>query len=184
MSNWHEQMATLKVRAQEAAERTTIDSVVGLGASVCKIGVQPADKDRRVFDQEFSDVDLVQAILARVPDLLTLATYAWYALQRDGEPSRYATILRAYGEENDMTSFPWWAICEHEMADDGDGPHKTGRVILVRGIWFSREAAANHLERKRYNYGPDAFVYCFSGCDSHQYRELNEMAQAEVGGPA
>lgn len=85
-------------------------------------------------------------------------------------------LVLSHGAENDATMWPWWAICENEMHDGGDGPTKTGRMILVQGFWFNRKDAEQHRKNRLYEYGDQSFVYCFSGYHSNHVRELYELA--------
>lgn len=95
-------------------------------------------------------------------------------------PESIADIILSHGEENDFTEHPYWAICEWEMFDGGDDePSKTGRVILIQGIWFSREAAEKHRKARIYEYGEQSFVYCFSAYHSQDLRQIYELARAE-----
>lgn len=71
-------------------------------------------------------------------------------------------------DHNEATSFPFWAI----VRKAGFGHH-----VLLAGIWFSRETATNHLKARAYNYPPSAFVYCFSGHESGDYRSLLTAAR-------
>lgn len=66
------------------------------------------------------------------------------------------------------TESPWWAIImpRQIMAKD---PQEIAHCIV--GVFFSRESAQNHLDSRRYEYGSNAVVYCFSGYWSHEYKE-------------
>lgn len=89
-------------------------------------------------------------------------------------------IILSHGENNDATDFPYWGICVNEMFDGGDGPSATCRVILVQGIWFSRDAAERHRIARIYEYGDESFVYCFSGYHSTHLRQIYEAARMEL----
>jgi 3-mercaptopyruvate sulfurtransferase SseA len=75
-------------------------------------------------------------------------------------------ILFAYGANNEASAHPWWAV----VKDAG-----LGRMVILDGVFFSRERATELLEARRYEYGPKAYVYCFSGHRSEHYRELRNV---------
>lgn len=59
---------------------------------------------------------------------------------------------------SEATAYPFWYVAEKAGL---------GKLRMVsRGIWFSREAAEEHLRAKSYRYGKKAFVYCDSAHDS------------------
>ena len=74
--------------------------------------------------------------------------------------------------DNECTAYPYWYIARKGSF---------GRNVLLAGIWFSREAAELHLRAKRYNYPKSAFVYCNSGHESNDMKQLYELARKEVG---
>lgn len=78
-----------------------------------------------------------------------------------------AKLILSHGDENDGTSWPYWAICQKGGL---------GNIVLIQGIWFSREGAQAHLNARLYEYGQSAFVYCFSGYHSDHVRRLYELA--------
>jgi hypothetical protein len=80
-----------------------------------------------------------------------------------------AEILLA-STDSEATSHPFWAICR------GKGIH----LMLINGIWFDRISAEDELESRRWYYGDDAFVFCFSGCVSEQYKRVRELAEKIV----
>lgn len=85
--------------------------------------------------------------------------------------TKYAEIIKSYGENNDITAYPYWAI----VNDTKGGPPR-----MVQGIWFNRADAERHLESRRYEYGKKAIVYCFSGHYSTHVRELHDLARDEL----
>jgi hypothetical protein len=91
-----------------------------------------------------------------------------------------AETLLAYGDENDITAYPLWAIVERTTVRSLDGIERGSEVIWRAGPWFSRAAADAHLKAKAHNF-PDCFVYCFSGHASIQYRKIVDAARAELG---
>lgn len=68
----------------------------------------------------------------------------------------------------EATEYPWWAIID---------PRKVRADVFsvanaVTGPFFSRAAATEHLEARRYAFGPKAAVYCFSGYASNDWRDF------------
>lgn len=59
-------------------------------------------------------------------------------------------------EKNEGTDCPFWYI-----AVNGGGVLRRP-VMVSHGIWFSREAAEEHLAAKAHRYPTTAFVYCDS----------------------
>lgn len=74
-------------------------------------------------------------------------------------------ILFAYGEENDATEHPWWAVVKR---------NRYGEHAILAGPFFSRKRAEEHLRARDYEYGK-AIIYCFSGHYSQHFRELREV---------
>lgn len=63
--------------------------------------------------------------------------------------------------DNEATAYPWWAIVQ---------PEKKGTAAIGAGPFFSRKSAQDYLEGHRYRYSKKAYVYCFSGNQSPEYR--------------
>lgn len=107
-------------------------------------------------------------------------TLAWYGdriielerqlaeAKRDGEQVK--AILFAYGEANEATQHPYWLVLRNGVLRACDA--------VLAGPFFSREAAANHMMSRRYEYGDKAYVYCFSGHWSRQYKDLRDAVTA------
>lgn len=74
--------------------------------------------------------------------------------------------------DNEATAYPFWFIAIR------GGVAQQGRMVMLRGIWFSREAAETHLKNKAHRYPKSAFVYCDSGHDSFDLKEVYELAKA------
>lgn len=70
--------------------------------------------------------------------------------------------------DNESNDRPYWFIAKRTPE---------GVLMLSLGIWFNREDAEYHLEKKRYWYDDDAFVYSKSGNDSSHYKRLYDMAK-------
>lgn len=71
---------------------------------------------------------------------------------------------------NDGSAYPFWGIVEKAGL---------GRLAFLCGPFFSRKAAEDRLESRRYYYGDKALVWCFSGHDCRDYRELLDAAKAK-----
>ena len=76
---------------------------------------------------------------------------------------------RIRDEGVEATAFPYFIIVERVQHNN---------LLLIAGVWFSREAATAHLEGRRYEYGDKAFVWCASGHASVDWRGLLEQPEA------
>lgn len=79
---------------------------------------------------------------------------------------RICGLLFGYSD-NEATAHPWWAVVRRGTA---------GRKVVLAGPFFSRERAEANRTARLYEYGPGAYVYCFSGHISQHYVELREIA--------
>lgn len=68
----------------------------------------------------------------------------------------------------EATAYPYWIICTISS---------TGTLALVAGVWFTREAAEQHLKARRHAYPKRAEVFCASGHRSEHYRRLCETGE-------
>lgn len=93
-------------------------------------------------------------------------------LKRENEILR--GILNVPKVDCDGTNAPWWAIIMPRQIMSKD-PQEIANCIV--GVFFSRESAQNHLDSRRYEYGSNAVVYCFSGYWSHEYKEAVKNAK-------
>lgn len=84
------------------------------------------------------------------------------------------SILFAY-TDNEITAHPWWAVVRNGSF---------GRMLVLDGPFFSRDRAQQLLEARRHEYGPKAYVFCYSGHRSEHYIELRETLQAALKGGA
>lgn len=75
-------------------------------------------------------------------------------------------------EKNEGTAYPFWIIIDpaQNFKTDSYGIHRIAGMIT--GVWFSREAAQEFLDKTRYNFSKNARVYCHSGCYSQDWVEL------------
>ena len=86
------------------------------------------------------------------------------------DAAKASEILYAYGEHNDATAHPWWAV----VAENRMGPH-----AILAGPFFSRERAEQHRQARLYEYGKGSIVWCFSGHNSQHYKDLREALKNE-----
>lgn len=75
---------------------------------------------------------------------------------------------------NEGTRAPWWMILDPQGSRRGD---VGGLAAQIRGPFFSREEAQEHLDAIRHKVGPDALVWCDSGHESAQYARAYELAK-------
>ena len=75
-------------------------------------------------------------------------------------------------EKNEGTAYPFWIIIDpsQNFETDSHGIHRIAGMIT--GVWFSREAAQEFLDKTRYNFSEKARVYCHSGYYSQDWVEL------------
>lgn len=75
-------------------------------------------------------------------------------------------------EKNEGTAYPFWIIIDpgQNFNTNSDGIHNIAGMIT--GVWFSREAAQEFLDKTRYNFSKNAKVFCHSGCYSSDWVEL------------
>lgn len=89
--------------------------------------------------------------------------------------SRLQELVCPEGRDNEATNLPFWYVAVK-------GGAVIGRPVMVsRGIWFSRGAAEEHLKNKAHRYPKTAFVYCDSGHDSVDMKQLYRLASGETG---
>jgi hypothetical protein len=69
---------------------------------------------------------------------------------------------------NDCTNYPWWAIVDPRQMMKAS-VHDA--AAMITGPFFSRAAAEQVLQARRYHFGKHAVVFCFSGHMSPDYRE-------------
>lgn len=83
---------------------------------------------------------------------------------------RALAILREWAAApNEITASPWWAITvRSKIGHRGE--------IMLAGPYLSRASAQDYLDRHAYRYPKGAGVFCFSGHESPQWRELRNLA--------
>lgn len=85
-------------------------------------------------------------------------------LSRDDALKRVVHRVAA-SPDIEATAFPFWGIIEPSPATDR-------WIAFKAGPFFSRETATEYLRAHRYNYSPEAIVYCFSGQASTEWKNL------------
>lgn len=88
----------------------------------------------------------------------------------------FSGILRACrsgAHTNEGTAYPYWVIARRR---------KNSEIVLLAGVWFSREAAEEHLENKAHRYPKSAFVWCDSAHASFHLRMLHDLAAVLADG--
>jgi hypothetical protein len=70
--------------------------------------------------------------------------------------------------ENEATKDPWWAIVTNSPRGE----------VVHAGPYFSREQAREFLENHRHRFSKSAFVFCFSGFQSPEYKSLRAALTA------
>lgn len=108
-------------------------------------------------------LEAAQEAIALLPIIEAAMLQAKYAKE-------LSDMLLAFGDENDGTTHPWWAITRQSKI----GVY--GEVVLA-GPFFSRQQAKEQLEARRYHYGDKARTFCFTGYDSYPYRDLLDKAK-------
>lgn len=76
--------------------------------------------------------------------------------------------------DNEGTAFPWWAICVYLEGFPG-------QPVVKAGPFFSRGSAEDRRQARLYHYGEQSFVYCFSGHESREFKELYQAAALKGG---
>lgn len=64
---------------------------------------------------------------------------------------------------NEGTAYPWWCVV---------AKNRMGASSILAGPFFSRERAEAHRQARICEYGKGSIVYCFSGYNSGDYRDL------------
>jgi len=86
-------------------------------------------------------------------------------------------LLFQHEGKTEATSYPFWFVALK------GGVIFRKPVMVSRGIWFSREAAEEHLRSNAYHYSKKAFVYCESACGSPTgLRGLFELSKEQDDG--
>ena len=76
-----------------------------------------------------------------------------------------ADIVFAHGDQNDITTHPWWAVVRK---------NRIGSNAIKAGPFFSRTRAEEYFEARHWEH-KGCFVFCFSGHASQHYRDLREL---------
>lgn len=77
---------------------------------------------------------------------------------------------------SEATEYPWWAVIDPDRIRARGKRNDEDRISdaagAVIGPFLSRASAEAHLRAKRHRYGPRAVVFCMSGHDSPDWRDL------------
>lgn len=75
-------------------------------------------------------------------------------------------------EKNEGTAHPYWIIIDprQNFKVNSDGVYNFASMIT--GVWLSREAAQEFLDRTKYNFSKHAKVFCHSVCYSSDWIKL------------
>jgi hypothetical protein len=79
---------------------------------------------------------------------------------------------------NEGTDSPWWIII-----DPRQNKRNTVSEIAtsIDGPFFNRKDADEYLESRRYDYGPNAKVFCKSGYSSKKYSNFYKAIKRSKG---
>ena len=84
-------------------------------------------------------------------------------------------------ERCEATAFPFWMIIDPRRVRMSPVDQRINEIAsAVTGPFFSRESAEEFLFNTHYNFSTHATVYCMSGHNSHDWRDLLHIAKAEV----
>ena len=97
--------------------------------------------------------------------LAAIAEWRDRALKAEAKLKEAREILFAYGNDNDGTAHPWWAVVKK---------NRMGAQAICAGPFFSRGRAEIHADARTYEYGATV-VWCFSGHRSHDYVALRNV---------
>jgi hypothetical protein len=86
---------------------------------------------------------------------------------------RFVHVLLS-STDNESTQYPWWGIVKRAGL---------GQYAMLAGPFFSRASAERQRKARIYEYGERSLVYCFSGHESRDFRDLMDAArEAERNG--
>lgn len=113
-------------------------------------------------------LDLLTLASQRVAEGLSIVeALAKRAEAAEAKLAEARKILFSYGEHNDGTAHPWWAVVKR---------NRMGAQAICAGPFFSRSRAADHAEARKHEYGK-TIVWCFSGHRSQNYVELRKALE-------
>jgi hypothetical protein len=90
-------------------------------------------------------------------------------------------VLVDVSDLNEATESPWWAIVNPSQNMRADLAVAAGQIT---GPFFDRIEAEQYFQRRRYEYGKNAHVWCFSGYWSDEYKRAIRAAIAKQKLPA
>jgi len=94
----------------------------------------------------------------------TLSYWQQRAEKAEATLAEARKILFSYGEKNDGTAHPWWAVVKK---------NRMGAQATCAGPFFSRERAEQHAKAREHEYGK-TITWCFSGHHSQHYVALRK----------
>jgi len=74
-------------------------------------------------------------------------------------------------EQNESTAYPWWMIIKPSQNFKVNEQGICNIAFMITGPFFSREEAELELSTRRYDYGPNAKVWCGRGYRTGSYRK-------------
>ena len=75
-------------------------------------------------------------------------------------------------QDNESTAYPYWVIIDPRQNFSTGNGGLNSIASMTTGIFFSRKDAQEFLDATRYNFSKNARVYCHSGHNSKDWREL------------
>lgn len=76
--------------------------------------------------------------------------------------------------KNESTSYPYWIIIDPSQNFKTNVEGLFNIANMITGVFFSRESAEDFLKRTRYNFSPNAKVFCHSGCYSQEWIDFSK----------
>lgn len=136
MNSYDEQMDQIRTAAKLAAKRTPLDKFWPIDMALKKISISPANINASYFDgpQEAR----IDAILAQVPDMITLATFAWYELKRGDQEARQSKTVLAWLVERPGDGGAPEYLCMHKG-------YVTWKPDITQSMKFVDKASAEQM---------------------------------------
>jgi hypothetical protein len=114
------------------------------------------------------DIDTLQAEVVRLTEKLHTMTGEWIKFKQTSALLLPIADTLTSSTDNEATANPWWAIV---------APNQMGSSAIMAGPYFSRESAERHRRERLYEYKESSFVFCFSGNNSREYKEMVDKAR-------
>lgn len=84
-------------------------------------------------------------------------------------------------DSNEATAHPWWMIVDPRRIRKSEAHDIGYPANMITGPFPSRQAAEDHLQAQRYNFGPHAGVWCHSAYPCPAFRRLLAAARKLKG---